>query len=239
MANNWKSIWEKRSADERIFESADVNGVFVELKKTDGFDIPGGKPDDNAFLKQHNDIRDMLFDGVPTDMEKSIYEVGCGSGAELYMFEHEGFACGGMDYSEKLSSIAKKVLKTKDITCAEACELPVAPKYTAVLSNSVFSYFTDADYAKKVLEKMYLKTNYSIGLIDLYNIEKKDEFFAYRRATVENFDEKYAGLDKTFYSKAFFEDFADKHGMKAVFLASEVEGYWNNRFIFNCYMYKK
>lgn len=41
---------------------------------------------------------------------KSIYEVGCGSGVNLYLFEKlKNIKCiGGCDYSEPLIKIAKK-----------------------------------------------------------------------------------------------------------------------------------
>lgn len=117
-----------------------------------------------SFYRQYEEIRDNL----QRDREmKSVYEVGCGSGANLYLFEEEGYACGGLDYSRSLTRIAENVLDTGDIICMEAADLP-----------------------------------------------------------------------KPFYTKQFFRDFAKKQGMDIVFLERDMDGYWNNQFVFSCYMYK-
>lgn len=237
MANNWKNIWEKRQLNEEAFNSDDINKLFTELKRADGFDVGGGELSENALLRQYEDIKQRLIKNAPVPVN-SVYEFGCGSGANLLLFERDGFTCGGIDYSNALTDIAVKVLKTKDITCGEAINAEVEPKYDCILANSVISYFPDTDYTLGVLEKMFQKTNFSIGLIDVHNIEKKEDFEVYRRKTIENYDELYADLHKLFYSKDFFADFAQKHGLKIEFSESAVENYWNNEFVFNCFMYK-
>lgn len=236
MANNWKNIWEKRRLNEEAL-NGDVIKLFLELKRADGFDVGGGELSEDALLCQYEDIKQRLIKGAPSAVN-SVYEFGCGAGANLLLFERDGFTCGGVDYSNALIDIAEKVLKTKDILCGEAINAPAEPKYDCILANSVISYFPDTDYTKKVLEIMCQKANYSIGLIDVHNIEKKDDFIAFRRKTIENYDEKYADLNKLFYSKELFSDFAQKHNLKIEFSESSVENYWNNEFVFNCFMYK-
>lgn len=237
MSNNWKNIWEKRQLNEETLNSDDINKLFLELKRADGFDVGGGELSEEALLRQYEDIKQRLLKNAPNPV-KSVYEVGCGSGANLLLFEHDGFTCGGIDYSKALSDIALKVLKTKDITCGEAINAETEPKYDCILSNSVISYFPNTEYTLGVLEKMFQKTNYSIGLIDVHNIDKKEDFIAFRRKNIENYDEKYADLNKLFYSKELFENFAREHNLKIEFSESAVENYWNNEFVFNCFMYK-
>lgn len=237
MANNWKDIWEKRQLNEAAFDPDDINALFVELKRADGFDVGGGELSEKELLRQYEDIKQRLSKNAPSPVS-SVYEFGCGSGANLLLFERDGFTCGGIDYSKSLSDIAARVLKSNDITCGEAINAETEPKYDCILSNSVISYFPDIDYTLGVLEKMCAKTNYSIGLIDVHDIEKRDDFLAYRRKMIENYDEKYENLDKLFYSRQLFTDFAEKHGLKVEFSDSVVENYWNNEFVFNCFMYK-
>ena len=238
MANNWKNIWEKRRLNEGALESGDINKLFSELKRADGFDVGGGELSEEALLQQYEDIKRRLIKGAPGSV-KSVYEFGCGSGANLLLFERDGYTCGGIDYSKALTDIALKVLKTRDITCGEAINAEAEPKYDCILSNSVISYFPNTDYTLEVLEIMFRKTNFSIGLIDVHNIEKKDDFIAFRRKNIENYDEKYADLNKLFYSKELFTDFAQEHGLTIEFSESAVENYWNNEFVFNCFMYKR
>lgn len=134
---------------------------------------------------------------------------------------------------------AKIVLQSQELICDEAINLPTEMKYDAVFSNSVFSYFEGETYARHVLEKMYVKANYSIGLVDIHDVKRKEEFVAYRKRHVENYEERYRELPKLFYRKEFFEEFAADYNMDIAFVDSNVEGYWNNQFVFACFMYKK
>lgn len=231
--SDWKKIWDGKTAEEQILLNGDAKAVLLELKRSNGFDVDGELTFD-AFYEQYKEIRDNLQKNGKIN---SVYEVGCGSGANLYLFEQENFETGGIDYSSGLTDIAKKVLKTNDITCAGAADVPTDIVYDAIFSNSVFSYFDDTDYAESVLEKMYEKSKYAIGLIDIHDIEKKEEFTAYRRQIVKDYDERYKNLPKLFYSKDFFENFARKHNMDIRFLGSNMKGYWNNQFVFSCYIY--
>lgn len=233
--NNWKRIWDKKTAEDNILLDGDKKSVLLELRRCNGFDVVDGMSYE-AFYGQYEEIRDNL---QKYNKIESVYEVGCGSGANLYLFEEEGYRSGGLDYSQNLIKIARSVLRTKDILCAEAVDVMADKIYDAVFSNSVFSYFDDEQYAEKVLEKMYRKAGKAIGLIDIHDIEKKEAFISYRREIVKDYDERYAGLPKLFYSREFFEEFAKRHNMNIAILESDIEGYWNNRFVFSCYMYYK
>ena len=243
MSNNWKSIWNKRDFDLDVLKTNDYLKIFKELKRASGFDMSGSSLSISSFLTQFEDIKknfaecfkDNNFGNI-----KSIFEVGCGCGANLYLFQKEGLKVGGIDYSVILIDIAKKVLNSNDIICGEAMDIPVdsSKNYDVLLSNSVFSYFSNLAYANTVLEKMYSKCKYAIGLIDIHDLDKKEKFIVYRKLQISDYEEKYKNLDKLFYPKDFFIQFAQKHNMKIKFAKSEVPGYWNNDFVFNCFLYK-
>ncbi len=159
----------------------------------------------------------------------------------MYLFNEDGIRIGGLDYSENLIRIMREVFDDEilvECLCNEADQLPVEVKYDAVFSNSVFSYFPDFDYAEHVLERMLEKANSCIGLLDIHDKRTKEEFLAYRKATVENYEERYQNLPKLFYSKEFFSDFAVKHKLQIKFPAFQMPGYWNNEFVFHCFMYR-
>ncbi|MBR1765130.1 MAG: class I SAM-dependent methyltransferase [Ruminococcus sp.] len=233
--NNWKKIWEKRELRAEVLDKADKNELFAELKRCNGFDVVGGIPLD-SLIKQYNTTKDKLLQYGPSS--RSIYEVGCGSGANLFMFAQDGWRVGGLDYSNALISIAEKVLDTDDLLCAEAAYTPEEPKYDCLLSNSVFSYFESYDYALAVLERMYNKANSAIALIDIHDIEKKDAYHAFRKAEIEDYEERYRDLPKLFYSRKLFEDFAAGHDMQLEFYSCDMEGYWNDDFTFHLIMSK-
>ena len=175
----------------------------------------------------------------------SFFEVGCGCGANLYLLLNDGYKIGGMDYSSALIEIAKKVFKKtstnvlQELFCDEAINLKYDIRYDSVFSNSVFSYFLDEKYATAVLDKMLLKSKYSLGLLDVHNIEKKNDFEAYRRKNIENYDVKYRDLKKLFYHKEFFYEWAKVNDCEIEFYDSYIAGYWNNEFVFDVYFFKK
>lgn len=240
--NKWKEIWEKRSADEDILSSEDEKKIFLELKRSNGFDVfEQGGPAYESWLRQYRQIKhELAFDKDDgTYSLGSVYEVGCGSGANLYLFERDGIRCGGLDYSQNLINSARQALGSEDLTCDEAINMQIDVMYDAVLSNSVFSYFTDEAYALSVLDKMYQKARHSIGIIDIHDIDKKEDFLLYRKASIADYEERYKDFPKFFYSRQFFIDFASGHDMDIKFTFSDISNYWNNDFVFNCYMYKR
>ena len=234
--NNWKKIWEAKGNS--FIEKEDVFEMFCELKKANGFDV---QTDDNYYknfwLQWHNTAEKVksLSDGF-----KSVYEVGCGSGVNLYMFQqlYGILELGGMDYSNSLLNIAKSVLNKPSLICDEAINLNIMPKYDFVLADSVFQYFESSDYGMKVLEKMYQKAEKIIVITEIHDIEQRDLLLEHRRASVENYDELYKGLDKTFYSKNDFEEFAESHNCKIEIAKPQNDSYWNNEYVFDCYFIK-
>ena len=235
MENDWKSVWNRRQAESTAL-TGKWQDVFLELKRLNGFDVvEGGIPLD-SLLMQGRRIKELLH--LTAGM--SVYDVGCGAGANLYLLARDGIAVGGTDYAAPLIEIARSVLPAaRELTCGEADAFDTMQKYDAVLSNSVFSYFPREDFAARVLTRMLEKTTGAIGLIDLHDAEKEEDFLAYRRATIPNYDERYKGLGKLFYRRRFFEDFAAAHDLRIAFPDIEMDGYWNTPFVFNVFMYRR
>lgn len=235
MKDQWRAVWNRRTTpDDRLTGS--WQDVLRELKRANGYDVMEGGLPLETFIRQDEQMRELLHLAPGS----SVFEVGCGAGANLYLFARDGIAVGGTDYAAPLIDAARRVLKeARELSCGEADSLSTAQKYDAVLANSVFSYFPDEDFAARVLTRMCEKTRGAIGLIDLHDVEKKQAFHDYRVATVPDYEGRYKGLDKFFYSHAFFEDFAQTHGLRAEFPAIEMDGYWNTPFVFHCFMYRK
>lgn len=195
--NNWKHLWSNRCADELVLQCGDLEKVFMELKRSNGFDV--------------------VKDGIP----------------------YESFLEQYREMKERLLGCAKQVLRTTDIRCEEAYALPAEPKYDAVVSVSVFGYFSDEDYAEVVLERMCQKANYAVGVLELADIDKKEAYIAHRKQIIPDYEQRYRGLPRLFYSKAFFESFAHKHGMGIEISPMTMKDYWNSQFYFDCYLYKR
>lgn len=233
--NNWYNIYNNRNYDKSALHSSDKLTVFKELKKIDGFDLSDSLTAD-SLIRHFEFLKDNIlkhFNGT----DKTVYEVGCGSGADLFMFEKEGFVTGGIDYADNMIAIAETMLTTDDLTVGEASSITTEKKYDFVISDSVFQYFDSYDYAKNVIEKMIKKAKHSVAILDVLDNEKKDAFYLYRRSIDPEYDKKYEGLGKLFYDKKMFIDIANENNMNIEFIDSAVDAYWNNRFVFNCFIY--
>lgn len=234
--NNWKKIWESKGGF--FTEKEDIFEMFCELKKANGFDVQTDENYYKNFWLQWQNMTEKIKSMV--DIFESVFEVGCGSGVNLYLFQklHNITELGGMDYSSALLNIAKSVLDNSTFMCNEAINLDIVPKYDLVLADSVFQYFESVDYGMKVLEKMYQKAEKIIVVTEIHDIEQRDLLLEHRRASIENYDELYKGLDKTFYSKNDFEEFAKNHNCKIEIVKPENDSYWNNDYVFDCYLTK-
>ena len=233
--NNWKKIWESRKENLEKIDRENYRAVFTELKRIDGYDINGGATVE-SLLKQYEDIKIALN----LSAGENIFEVGCGAGAQLFLFARDGFEVGGLDYSSTLIAIAKKILPdTRELICAGADELPTDKKYDAVFSNGVFIYFDNLLYAEHVLEKMLIKSRRSIAVLDVYDKAFEEELTAERKRTIENYEERYKDLPKLFYPRSFFEDFAARHELSIRFAKNELENYGNAPFTYHCFMERK
>lgn len=243
--NKWKEVWNKRTARFDGIDPNDCKRFFLELKRIDGFDIQTDGMSYDTFVRQYEILKSELafVSGAGRSMPvESVFEVGCGCGANLYLFQKDKIRVGGIDYSEVLVNTARRILQSElleECICDEAVNMPTEIKYDSVCANGVFHYFPNEAYAKQVLEKMLQKCNRSIGILDIHDIEQKEKFINYRKKITVNYEELYKGLDKLFYSKQFFLDFAERHQLDIKFCQSNMEGYWNNSFVFHCFLIKK
>jgi len=235
MKNQWRAVWNRRtSSNDRL--TGRWQEVLLELKRANGYDVMEGGLPLETFVGQDKQMRELMH----LSPGKSVFEVGCGAGANLYLMQRDGIMVGGMDYSPPLVDTARAVLPDAlELYCGDADGLSTERTYDAVFSAGVFSYFSDTDYAHRVLTRMLEKSRGALGLLEVHDIEKEDAYHAFRRASIEDYDERYKGLDKLFYARAFFEDFARQHDLTVTFPTVDMPGYWNTPFIFNCFMYRK
>lgn len=238
MEEQWKRVWNKDKKFTLSKIGKDEFAIYRELKRLDGFDVSVENAeayywifyDSTVTIWEH--VRDTV--GI-----HSAYEVGCGSGANLYLLQNRGMKVGGIDYSVPLSGIARQIVKPYgSITTDEAVRLNTDEKYDAVFSDSVFAYFPNEAYGLEVLKKMYKKASKVILIQEVFDKSMRQECEAYRRKIYANYEERYRGLDKIFYDKEMFNRFAQERHCRIEFNGVNNEYYWNSKYLFNCYIYK-
>lgn len=237
--NKWKSIWDKKHLD-NIDLSKDEFEVFCDLKKADGFDVSVHDEQKyfhafyDEWLEMYRQVNELAANEIC-----SVYEVGCGSGVNLYLFQNRIKECalGGLDYSQGLIDLAKNVVSGAELVCGNAENLDTGEKYDLVMADSVFQYFSGKEYAEDILNKMILKSNKIVYVSELHDIMLREEWLAYRRKSMDDYDRVYEGLDKQFYSREWILDIAKKHNKQVIFTKGNNPEYWNSKYIFNCFIF--
>ena len=237
MENHWQELWNNRKINFDELNAQDERRLILELKRIVGWDFKNAHVDADEFRREYEYLKTNLrVDGG------SVFEVGCGSGANLYFFRKDGFEVGGSDYAENLLDVAKKVIGEGNfVECiaGEAAQLPTEIKYDAVFAAAVFYYFTDLAYVEEVLNRMVSKAKRSVGLLRMLDAATEADYLKYRREHTKNYDELYKNLPKLFLSKKFFEDYAARNSLTVAFSQHHMAGFWNEAFNFDCFIYKK
>ena len=191
----------------------------------------------STYYKQYQQIKNAL----KLQQGDSVFEVGCGAGANYLFFKDDAIKYGGVDYSRNLIHTFMSIFPDNciELYCEDAEKFDTEIKYNAVFSMGVFLYFNSLEYATNVLEKMYAKATDCIAVIDVPDLAKKEENLARRRAAIKDYDKKYKDFPRLYFKKEFFEEFAAKYGMEIEFVEIEMPGYWNAGDNINCFMYKK
>lgn len=238
--SRWKSVWESKNIENLNLNKSEFE-VFCDLKKADGFDVNIENEEVyyksfyNAWKEMYQKIKAFVGDDV-----RSIYEVGCGSGVNLFLFQNrmgEEVQLGGIDYSASLIDIAKYIVHSKDLICGEAENMDETEKYDLVMADSVFQYFDGVDYGELILRKMLSKANKMVYIGELHDSSMQKEWLENRRQSMANYDEIYEDLPKIFYSREWIDNIAKEYNRKTCFTVLNNKEYWNSKYLFNCYIY--
>lgn len=239
MNEKWHQIWNKKGSDGTDLNREEFD-VFCDLKKANGYDV--NVHDEKEYFKNfYREWMEMYtsLTEIAGGNIHSIYEVGCGSGVNLYLFQNRipDVIVGGIDYSEGLVRMARSVTGCADIECGSAENMDTEIRFDLVMAGAAFQYFDSLDYAKTVLDKMLRKSERIVYISELHDLELQEEWLAYRRASMENYDQIYEGLGKQFYSREWISDIAAGHGKQAVFTKRSNPEYWNSKYEFNCFIF--
>lgn len=228
---NWQTIWNKQQIDKTL------ESTLERLIAVDGFNSPfGGMKDSEIWM----DYVERTATKLQIKPEDSLFEVGCGGGAFLYPFYQKGHKVAGIDYAPNLVKIAQDAMPNATINVGEALNITAGNQFNAVISNGVFLYFPDYNYAATVLQRMVKMASKSIGIFDVPDLSKKKEALAVRKANLgeAEYEEKYRGLDHLYYKKHWFEEVLATESVKIVIEDQSMQNYGNSKYRFNVFIYK-
>jgi SAM-dependent methyltransferase len=229
--NLWGDIWSNR----RIEQTEST--LLQHLIFLDGFDSGAGRIEEEHWVEYLG----FIAGAVSIKAGDSLFEVGCGSGAFLYPFFMKGHVVGGIDYSQTLIAEARKAFPGMNFAVGEAANLNSLDQYDVVLSNGVFHYFPDLDYARGVVERMIGKARKRVAVLEVPDAAVERESEDARRGSLPRgeYDRKYLGLKHLYYDRQWFGDLASAHGCECSIFDQKIRDYGNNQFRFNCIFEKK
>lgn len=230
---DWSEIWKNRSCT-----SAGPGQplTLADLLRANGYDTATGRISEEDFEHYVRSVTEIC-NIRPKD---SLYEVGMGAGAFLLPWYLRGHPVGGLDYSFALVSLARRAMPAfrRSFIVGEADRLSTRKKYDIVLSNGVFLYFPDLEYARRVADRMVRKSKTTIAILDIPDLEQRERTLQYRRESLApgEYDKKYGGLDHLYFPRSWFLDLADTHGLDVRVFNQQIPHYGNSSSRFNVVM---
>lgn len=228
----WREIWERRRPD------PGSGSLLGRLLAADGFDSRQARIGEEEWTTHFRGWADRL--GLEAGM--SVFEVGCGAGASLLVYEHMGCTVGGLDQSPTLIEMARSAMPGGSFEVADAASTPETPTVDVVLSMGVFMYFPSLDYAADVLARMVGKARRAVAVLDIPDQALKDRALEYRIEMAggqAEYEDRYTGLDHLYFDRAWTEELLTRAGLVGVSSSSQdLPGYGNAAFRFNCWGFK-
>ena len=128
------------------------------------------------------------YSSIPFENRRDIriLELGCGSGANMWLLANEGFQTYGIDLAEGSVKIAGEYLRSKNLECelkqADMCEIPYP--------NSHFDCVVDIFSSNCLTEENYHKCLSEVARV----LKTNGSYFCYTPST-ESYDHKMATKD--------------------------------------------
>lgn len=206
---NWIDFWKNRKM---ILEEKELSSMLA----YEGGWYGACAVDTAEFIKYVNELTNYY------KLSGSIYEIACGPGAFLYVFQSIGFKVGGLDINKDFIEFAKECIDSSDLSTCEACDVPIGKKYDFILISNSINYFPSKDYVYSTLSKCVEKMNKGILLTEVNDIEYYNEYrIECGSGAVETPDKNaenfFRTAERISFDKEFFIDFAEKFNLSVSF----------------------
>jgi SAM-dependent methyltransferase len=225
----WKQIWANRRAD------LARGSILPQLMAADGLDTALGAVSEAAWIQWVGRIARHLGMGPGT----SVFEVGCGAGAVLYVLRETGCVVSGIDQSVALVDVATEAMPDGHFEVCDAADTARTDKADVVLSCGVFMYFSSLEYAEQVLDRMVGVARHAVAVLDIPDVATQELALAARRAASGGdaaYASRYAGLDHLYFDRSWMRRRLTALGLVDVNIADQdISGYGNGPYRFNAW----
>jgi cyclopropane fatty-acyl-phospholipid synthase-like methyltransferase len=161
-AVDWQVVWERKG-------HAEVHSYELEqLLQLGGYDGGAG----TMPPEQYRRYAHLAATKLRLEPGDKLLDVGCGAGALLWCLRDRGFTLSGSDYAAALIEHARKAIPEATFRVAEAVDVEAG--VDAIVCCSVFQYFPDLEYARRVVEGFRAATG-RVLIMDIPDLETRDE----------------------------------------------------------------
>lgn len=222
--NRWKTIWNKRTLDRK------EQPQLADLLRLDGYDSGAGTI--TTAVWQSYVVRRA------TELEltagNTVFEIGCGAGAFLWVLRGLGCQVAGLDYAKPLIATAARAMPDSHWQVGEANQPLGTAAYDVVVAQSVFHYFPSEEYARQVLHNMTQGARRAVAILDVPDTHLAEQAEVYRQAALgqKEYQQRYADLHHLTLTPVWFETNAPPH-WEVTIAPQDIAEFGNTPFRFN------
>jgi SAM-dependent methyltransferase len=217
--SHWNRIWDEKAQDFLDHQTQTPTQNFNQLT-LNGFNHG---PNSILTLESFEEYCAFISKEMMLDSKSYLYEFGCGSG---YFLNSLAKTCGsskfsGSDSSEKMIMVAKSNFLNHifSVDSADNFRVPDLGENLNILANSVFQYFPDLDYAKRVMLNVKLNNPKRFAFLDV-PIGNSAGYRTNRKGASKSLD-----LYHIAYTPGFFKEFWSDSRYSIMFKRQEIKGY--------------
>jgi trans-aconitate methyltransferase len=225
--NRWHEIWSRKGS---ITSEASTLSDLLAVAGWNTF----GDVTETSFLEYVDHIGHRLS----IEAGDAIFEVGCGAGAFLYPWHRRGHRVAGMDYAQGLVAMARAAMPGSDIEVGDASQVRSEARFDIVVSNGVFSYFADHDYAAAVLRRMVRTAQKAVAILDVADEARREAAVQRRKEQLGSveYEKHYTGLEHLYYRREWFAEVLSDIDVTVEIADQSLRGYFHNLDRFNVFI---
>ncbi|MDY0059937.1 MAG: class I SAM-dependent methyltransferase [Myxococcota bacterium] len=232
MGSRWPEIWSQRPGEAGVLPVvADRHALLTHLLQADGYGSGFNALGAEDWLTAVDELARL----VGMNPGEQVLEIGCGAGAFLLPLAERGLAVAGLDYSPAQIAAARRALPAGDFWVGEARDLDPRRRFDHVVSFSVFFYFPDLAYARRVIERACAIARRTVLIGDVADAARQEEAIAFRRGRLgeAEYATRYARLEHLYYDREWFSQVAAELGWGCEIHDQQLPGHEMGRFRFN------
>ena len=223
---SWHDVWDELGSS--LLNSVKTNNLeidFSDFMSSNGFNH---SHDSEIEAKSFDNYLGKVASFLGYE-SRYLYEFGCGSGyfASLLAKKLGTTNFGGSDNSEAMINVARHLYPNNSFSVSDACNFKCLEDQATIVCNSVFQYFPDLKYARKVVRNVLSHHPRSFAFLDLVRSSVNGSLKSRAGRTSS------AKLTHLGFSENFFTDMLGSSNHRVSVMNQSIQGYNQSSSRFN------